>query len=169
MSGDIGLRADSGGASTFVSVILVAVVLILAVTFWTVVLGIGSNPSGGAPQGAFDTESGDDELVLKHAGGETISPDDTSYVSITGNENITVDWNDDVTNGTARPSDREAVVTEPITSGAEIAVVTGASLEESLSFVWFAVDGTGYTLLDDMKPPDGTGVDGGGNPGNSDS
>jgi hypothetical protein len=111
---------------------------------------------------------GSDPTAERHSSAAR-SPDDTDYVSITGNGNITVDWNDNVTNGTARPGDREAVVTEPITSGAEIAVVTGASLEESLSFVWFAVDGTGYTLLDDMKPPDGTGVDGGGNPGNSDS
>lgn len=72
-----------------------------------------------------------------------------------------------VTNSTARPGDREAVVTGPITAGTDIVAVSNASPEDSLRFVWVAVDGTGYTLLSDFVLPGGTGDDSSGNSSNS--
>jgi hypothetical protein len=155
------LREDTGGANTFISVVLVAVVLVLAGTVWMFLLD-DSAPTE-APNTAFDTELDEERLVLEHTNGDTISPGDTDYIGITGNENITIDWNDNVTNSTAKPSKREAVVTDSITAGTEIAVVSNASTADSLRFVWFAVDGTGYTLLSDITPPDGGGVDAGEN------
>ena len=161
------LREDTGGANTFISVILVTVVLVLASTVWVFVLDIRDNTSSEAPNAAFGTDSDEDELVLKHTGGDTIGPDRTDYIGITGNENIIINWNDNVTNSTARPGDTEAVVTGPVTAGTEIAVVSNASLEDSLRFVWFAVDGTGYTLFSDIVPPGRVGVDAGENNINS--
>ena len=154
----VGLWEDTSAANTFISVILVTVVLVLASTAWIFFLDYDT-PSSTAPNAVIDTERSEDTLVLRHTRGDSIGPSDTDYIGITGNENITIDWNDNVTNSTARSSKREAVVTDSITSGTEVAVVTNASTENSLRFVWFAVDGTGYTLLSDIKPPGGVGVD----------
>jgi len=151
------LREDTSAANTFVSVLLVTVVLILAGTAWMFLLD-HDTPSSTAPNAVIDTERSEDRLVLRHAGGDTIGSADTDYIGITGNENVSIDWNENVTNSTVRQSEREAVVTDPITSGTEIAVVTNASTEDSLRFVWFAVKETGYTLLSDITPPGGVGV-----------
>jgi hypothetical protein len=158
----VGLKQGTGVANGFISVVLVVVIVVFGVTAWVVVLDI-ENSAGGAPNSALDTESDGGKLVLRHTNGDSISPDDTDYVGIAGNENITVDWNDNVINNTARASNREAGVINPITAGTEIAVVSNVSSEGPLRFVWFAVDGTGHTLLDDITPPRASGVDSGGN------
>jgi hypothetical protein len=54
----------------------------------------------------IDTELSEDRLVLKHTVGDSIGPSNTDYIGITGNENITIGWNDSVTNSTARSSKR---------------------------------------------------------------
>jgi len=154
------LREDTSAANTFVSVLLVTVVLVLTGTVWMFLLD-HDTPSSTAPDAVIDTERSEDGLVLRHAGGDTIGSGGTDYIGITGNENVTVDWNDNVTNSTVRPSKREAVVTDSITAGTEIAVVTSASTDDSLRFVWFAIDGTGDTLLSDIAPPGGVGVNSG--------
>ena len=158
----MGLHEGTGIANGFISVALVVVILAFGVTAWLFVLDVESSTPSSAPNSAFDTESDGGKLVLRHTNGDSINPDGTGYVGITGNEDITVDWNDNVTNNTARASNGEAAVTNPITAGTEIAVVSNISSKGSLRFVWFAVDGTGYTLLDNIVPPRAAGVDSGG-------
>lgn len=153
------LREDTSASNTFISLIIVVVVLVLAGTTWVFLLDIEGSTHSDAPNTAFDIELREGKIVLEHTSGDTIDPEDTDYIRIAGNDNISIDWNDNVTNSTVRPSKGEAVVTDLITASTEIAVVSNASAEESLRFVWFATDGTGYTLLSDIAPPSGVGVD----------
>lgn len=153
------LREDTSASNTFISLIIVVVVLVLAGTTWMFLLNVEDSTHTDPPNTAFDIELREGNIILEHTSGDTIGPEDTDYIRIAGNDNIGINWNDNVTNSTVRPSGREAAVTDSITASTEIAVVSNASVEESLRFVWFATDGTGYTLLSDIAPPVEVGVD----------
>ena len=158
----MGLRQGTGVANGFILVVLVAVILVFGVTAWLFVLNV-ENSTRSVPNSAFETDSDGGKLVLRHANGDSISSDDTGYVGITGAENITVEWNNNVINSTARASNREGVVTNPIGAGTEVAVISNVSSGGPLRFVWFAVDGTSHTLLDDIVPPRAVSLDSGEN------
>lgn len=160
------LLEDDSGVSPAIAVLLtVAIVLVLSVTIGALVLDLGEGTSETGPSSALEGEQNGNNLVLEHDGGDTISPGDTRYVEIAGNESININWNTNVLDPTARASDTEAVVTDPIRAGDELATVTEASPDDSLSLVWFGSEGEGITLLSDITPPDGIGGGGGGGGG----
>ena len=107
------LYADDRAVSPVVGVaLLIAMTVILAAVIGAVVLGIGVGPAD-APQATLSfSESGTDDLVLKHEGGDAL---DASEVTI-------------IVDGTPEPlsSDMSAGSTESIgnyTQGDEVTVV----------------------------------------------
>ncbi|WP_092732768.1 type IV pilin [Halopenitus persicus] len=99
------LFADDRAVSPVIGVILmVAITVILAAVIGTFVLGMGDDLQNNQPTASFDmdfdTTQTPDAVTISHAGGDTISEDDSLTVAVTSDKRLD-DSDSHVADGTA--------------------------------------------------------------------
>lgn len=105
-------QQERGVAPVISTILMVAVVVILAATISVFVLGLGENISDTGPTASFDTEQRGNVVILTHTGGETIEAANIDVRSAV--------W---------------ASSTDEISSGDTITVVPEASVDE-ITVTW---------------------------------
>jgi len=91
------LFTEDRGVSPVIGVILmVAITVILAAVIGAFVLGLGDQASQSAPQAQISVDSvdaGEDNVTLRHGGGQTIELDETRFLVTNVSEDETLEWN----------------------------------------------------------------------------
>jgi len=118
------LFTENRGVSPVIGVILmVAITVILAAVIGAFVLGIGGDIDT-APQASFeitDTDTEENQIELRHRGGDTIEWDDTNLIVENASDSETVRW-DGPDAGSFSAGDRATINTSgdrELTSGGE--------------------------------------------------
>jgi len=129
------LFTEDRGVSPVIGVILmVAITVILAAVIGAFVLGLGDQASSTAPQASINIDSvndGDNEIVLRHGGGDTIEWDETRLIIEQVGEDNDVRWNQP-SDDSFSSADRVTALTQNETGdGAELDTGTSSEIPQS--------------------------------------
>ena len=143
----LGNDDDERAVSPVIGVILmVAITVILAAVIGAFVLQLGDSVSQTAPQasvGIDDTNVTDNEIVLRHSGGDTIEWDETNLV-VENESGDRVAW-DGTASGAFETANEVPVRTENSSDGNNNATVTTSDS------VAYADGGSSYTFGEDER------------------
>jgi len=117
------LFTEDRGVSPVIGVILmVAITVILAAVIGAFVLGLGDQASTTAPQASINVDSvdaGEDEIVLRHTGGDTIEWDETRLLIENASTDDEIRWNQP-SDDSFSSADRATAITSNDTDEAEL-------------------------------------------------
>ena len=142
---------DERAVSPVIGVILmVAITVILAAVIGAFVIGIGDDQEV-QPTASFGFDYSDDDVVISHDQGDTISSPDSLYVVIEGDR---ADWEDGTESDLDRASGFESGEYD-VSSGDQVTVdVDGDWESDSVSVVWESESGDSTATLSDSTSPD---------------
>ena len=127
------LFTEDRGVSPVIGVILmVAITVILAAVIGAFVLGLGDQASQSAPQAQISVDSvdaGEDNVTLRHGGGQTIELDETRFLVTNVSEDETLEWNQPAEEGFST-ADRIVISTDDDSNNAELFTPSGEDVGE---------------------------------------
>jgi len=158
---------DEGAVSPVIGVILmVAVTVVLGAVIGAFVFGIGDKLGSPVPNAQldFDYTSENNLLIISHDGGETITPENTGELAVSGDYTLftsavsgddQISWNGAVFDSPSM-GDRKAVVDGSIQSGTEIVRMQFDDPDANndvVDLTWKSVDGSQSTTLGTFETP----------------
>ena len=127
------LFTEDRGVSPVIGVILmVAITVILAAVIGAFVLGLGDQASQSAPQAQISVDSvdaGENNVTLRHGGGQTIELDETRFLVTNVSEDETLEWNQPAEEGFST-ADRIVISTDGDTEGGDLFPPSGEDVNE---------------------------------------
>lgn len=140
-------QQERGVSPVISTILMVAIVVILAATISVFVLGFGENISDSGPTASFDTEQRGNPVVLTHISGDTIQ---TANLNIKGAATWSTS-NEELTAG-----DRITIIPD---SGAENIVVTWTQGDTSAILTSITIDGSNLIINPSFAAGSGTDAD----------
>jgi flagellin-like protein len=151
---------DEGAVSPVIGVILmVAVTVVLGAVIGAFVFGIGDKLGEPAPNAQinFDYDADGDSLDIVHDGGDSITPDNTGSLAVSGSD-IAISGSDLTwapSGSTASNNDNGYVLDSGVslTSGDDIVTVASVDSGDTVDLQWVSNGGDQSTTLGEFEAP----------------
>ena len=146
--------SDRGVAPVVGVGMLLGIIVIIAAGVSVLAFGIGDTADA-APSTGLEVEHNQDQDVveIRHTGGETLRPGDTSHMSVTGSDNLNVAWNENVLDPDSPTANTEAKPVNEITSGVLLVSVSNIDPGDTIRVNVIMVGGTSYTIAESSPTP----------------